>query len=633
MLTAIRSKASSWIVKILFVLLILSFAVWGISDFTQDGGAGSTVATVGDREITADALDTSFRNEVERFRQILGNDFNTRVALDQGFAEQALERLIREALLTETARSMDLAVPEPVVAQQVRQQAIFVDEVTGQFSRDRFLQILSANGLSEAGYVALLATSLQRDMVQSAVAGGSPAPSTLADRLYRFRNETRTISYAVFPPDQVTDVPAPTEPDLRRFYQENEARFTAPEYRRLGIASLRPEDLADEIAIEESLLREEYEIRAARYRQPEVRAFDQMVVQDQEQAARLADRARALGTLSDAAAELDFATPVVPIDPTTRADMFPDALADAGFALDSEAISAPVQSPFGWHVLQVTEVRQGVVTPFGEVRAEIRHDLALDRALDAIFEMANSFEDALAGGATIREAAETATFTYVETPPVSATGEPAPTHPPLPDTLPAPDQVLAEAFDLPAGGATQRLTETDGGAYFAVQVTEVSPPTLRPFDAVRESVEAAWRASQQDTAARATAERVADRLREGAAWPAAAETAGGIPGEVADLDRQGRNAGPLPPGLVDSLFQGTEGDVVVAVGPEGPVLARIDTIIVPDTAAAADTVASLSQQIGSQIAQDLMDQFLNAVQADIVVEIDDQAVASVFAGG
>jgi len=38
MLTALRSKATSWIVKILFLLLIGSFGVWGVGDMLRQGG-------------------------------------------------------------------------------------------------------------------------------------------------------------------------------------------------------------------------------------------------------------------------------------------------------------------------------------------------------------------------------------------------------------------------------------------------------------------------------------------------------------------------------------------------------------------------------------------------------------------
>ena len=47
MLTALRRLAGTWVAKILFALLVLSFAVWGIEDVVRNFGRETAVATVG----------------------------------------------------------------------------------------------------------------------------------------------------------------------------------------------------------------------------------------------------------------------------------------------------------------------------------------------------------------------------------------------------------------------------------------------------------------------------------------------------------------------------------------------------------------------------------------------------------
>ena len=46
MLQAIRSKAGSFVVKLLFVLLILTFGIWGIGDIFRTASSDTSVATV-----------------------------------------------------------------------------------------------------------------------------------------------------------------------------------------------------------------------------------------------------------------------------------------------------------------------------------------------------------------------------------------------------------------------------------------------------------------------------------------------------------------------------------------------------------------------------------------------------------
>ena len=51
MLQFIRSQVTSIFVKILFVLLIVSFAIWGIGDVFFGSPAGKVAVQVGDDEI------------------------------------------------------------------------------------------------------------------------------------------------------------------------------------------------------------------------------------------------------------------------------------------------------------------------------------------------------------------------------------------------------------------------------------------------------------------------------------------------------------------------------------------------------------------------------------------------------
>ena len=99
MLQALRSTVGSWIVKILFVLLILSFGVWGIGDIFR-GRTDTTAAEVGDVKISTVELDNAFRQEVNRLRQMLGGQIDAEQAKALGLVNQTLDQLIQWTLLS-----------------------------------------------------------------------------------------------------------------------------------------------------------------------------------------------------------------------------------------------------------------------------------------------------------------------------------------------------------------------------------------------------------------------------------------------------------------------------------------------------------------------------------------------------
>ena len=86
------------------------------------------------------------------------------------------------------------------------------------------------------------------------------------------------------------------------------------------------------------------------------------------------------------------------LGPVSRQDMFPEALADAGFALAPGAAARPVETPFGWHVLRIGAIESATTQSFEQAKEELRRTLTQERAADLIYNRANRIEDSLAEG-------------------------------------------------------------------------------------------------------------------------------------------------------------------------------------------------------------------------------------------
>src|SRR5918994_1239768 len=148
MLNALRKNTGSWVVKVLLLLLVVSFAIWGIGDIFYGGSQNPTVATVGDAEIPASELADAFNRAVANLQRQLGPEFDRERAIQLGVMQQALQDLIRQRLIT-----------------------------------------LRANGLSEDAYLASLRQQVVRTALTGSIAGPVKAPQALVDAIYRYRNE------------------------------------------------------------------------------------------------------------------------------------------------------------------------------------------------------------------------------------------------------------------------------------------------------------------------------------------------------------------------------------------------------------------------------------------------------------
>ena len=128
MLDALRQGAKGWVSKLLMGLLVISFAIWGVSGQFAGYGAG-TLATVGDVEV-------SVPDFARRYQQVQRLSQNGR----QVSPEQVLDQMILNAALTDEAQGYNLGVSDAHVARVIAEDASF--RGPNGFERDRFQTIL-----------------------------------------------------------------------------------------------------------------------------------------------------------------------------------------------------------------------------------------------------------------------------------------------------------------------------------------------------------------------------------------------------------------------------------------------------------------------------------------------------------
>ena len=91
MLNVLRQKAGSWVVKVLLLLLVVSFAIWGIGDVFFGGVQNPTVAKVGGSEISAGELSEAFNRSLNDLQRRLGSSIDREQAIRLGLMQQSLQ--------------------------------------------------------------------------------------------------------------------------------------------------------------------------------------------------------------------------------------------------------------------------------------------------------------------------------------------------------------------------------------------------------------------------------------------------------------------------------------------------------------------------------------------------------------
>ncbi|WP_434613078.1 SurA N-terminal domain-containing protein [Azospirillum sp. B2RO_4] len=624
MLQFIRNFAGSWVVKILFVLLILSFGIWGIGDVFRST-TPTTVAEVGKVEIGQQALDQEFRRQMERLRPMLGGNLTAEQAKRFGLLEQSLQSLVQRTLFDLAAADMGISVGPEVVRMRIAEEPAFRNQ-QGQFDPNVFRSVLRNNQLTEDAYVAMIQRETARQLVAGAVSAGLTPPQPLVQDLYRYRGEKRVAEVVTLPNASIGDVGVPDDATITQAYEDHQVRFTAPEYRALTVARLSPDALAKDIKIDDAQLRKAYEERANEFGAPEKRTVQMVVVDDEAKAKQIADAAKAKG-LADAAK--DAGVEPVTLDNIAKADL--PEIGDAAFALEPGKPSDPIKSALGWHVMAVTGVTPASTKSFEDVRSQLEAELKKEQALDSVFSIANRVEDQLASGAPLEEVAQAQGLALTKVAAVDSTGKAPDGKDAAPD-LPGLKALLPNAFQLKTG-ATSNLTEGEGSVFTAVRVDSVIPAAVRPLADVRDQVIADWQQEQRAERAAKKAEEIAASLKKGseAAAQDVATQAGASFAMTSPFTRDAQSVQGLPADMVAKLFAAKPNEVVIGNTADAQVVARLKEVIAADPKAADADLAPVRASVEQGMENDLVAEFTNALRDKYPVTIHRQRIDQFFA--
>jgi peptidyl-prolyl cis-trans isomerase D len=620
MLQSLRKSAGSFVIKLLFLLLVASFAVWGIGDtFFSGGGAGNTVAEVGGRKISARELDGAYRQELNRLR---GYNIDEQQARQLGLLEQVLERLVSAAVYDEAAQQMGITVSDRVVQQQIRQQ--FGQDI----DKNKLHDILRPHGLTEGQFVAQLRTELKRNDYLGALTGGAQPPQILIDRLYAWRGEKRSANIVTVPVDPASAVAAPTPEQVEAYYKAHPADYTAPEYRTLTYIYLDTNAAAKTVKVPDEKLQEIYRQRQAQFAVPEKRTVLQMLVPDRAAADKAIDRIRKgedfIAVAKDVAGQDESATRLGTV---TKSEL-PAEVADAVFKLAPGTVSDPVEGPFGLLVIKVTDVQPGKTPTFEEVKAELAHDAAREQALDNILALTTRIEEALGTGATIADAAREI---GVETHKIEAIDSEGQDENEKPITgLPA-APFLKVAFETKEKEVSL-LTETDDNGFFVLHVDSIRPPAVRPLDVVRSDVVEDWKSDQRWQTARAKASKIVERLNNGAKIADIAKEMGLKVSESGAFNREGQGApANMPSNLIADLFAAQAiGHAAQGDGVGGVNVAQLAAITPATPGGDPKAVESLKRSVGFGIANDIANQLVEALRDRFGVSVNQAAIRANF---
>ncbi len=624
MLTAFRAFAKSWVAALLIGLLIISFAVFGMSDILQ-GQFSTTVVKAGGRNVD----DADFRREYDQWRQQteqqVGQPITPQMADENGIIPRLLEQIATREALAALLHKMGVRPGDSLVADQLREIPAFFDPISGRFDSNLMAQRLSETDLTPDRFLALLKDEIAQQHFASGLVSGLRAPRAYSALEAMIDREQRDLGYFQVGVNDVEAPELPSDEQLQAFMQENADQLTQPEYRVLSLVRFapRPQDLEVEVTAEQ--LQERFEFRRDTLSQPETRTLVQIPAKDQAAATRIAQRLRE-GEDPTAVAQ-DLGVDPIVYEGRPRTAIADRKVAEAAFALAAGEVSAPIEGDLGFAVVKVTSVTPGRQPTLEDVRPMLEAEIREDAAAEKVYERTQAYEEAHIGGASLAEAVKAAEATVITLPAVSEQGR-TPEGQPVEGLTP---QVLETAFELADGGESD-LAELAEGQYFAVKVERIIPAALPPLDEVRPVLVRAWMQREMVRRLEAKADELAELVRGGQTLEAAAGSIGARVTRATSLSRAtAQQTEQLSEDMLVKAFSAEPDEVFTARAVEfAVVVAKLEAVRPGATAEIAAAVEDGRGQASMALFRDLAEAASLAARDKVRVRIDENRARAVL---
>ena len=607
MLNALRRAAKTVFAKILIGLLVLSFGVWGISDFVNQINP-TEVARAGDTPISAAEFDRVYRLQSFRTGQQLGQQLTPQQAQAIGLPQQVLQSLVTEALQVDAAHSLGLDIGDDALAARIRGEEGFAG--SNGFSRDRFNQFLANANYNEDEYVALQREAAAQEMWVNSLVGGVTAPTAYIEALNRYANQTREVSHFTLTDDAIGVLEDPSDETLQAYYDAHKADFRSPERRTFSIVTLSPEALAEPDTVSADAVRRAYEIDGA-YGSPEQREVQQVILGDRDVAQKAADAVNKGYAFAVVLRQLGKKFADVNLGTVQRTQIFDPAVAEAAFGLEAKKATV-VDGRFGPTLVRVGTIEPSGKRPLEEVEGEIRQSLALEEAVDQVRTLETSVTDAIAGGAQVAEVAErfglpTRTIELVTSQGIGPDGSTV--------DIPQSADVLRAAFAADAGA--DAVPVEDGRTTTWVQVDTVAEAAEQPFEDVTGNVIFAWTEAEKVSRLDALAEEALAALKSGTPIDeVAAKYEAQV--EVSPAFSRGQPPEGLPQAAAAEAFAGPKGHSASVRTDDGNVmLIEVTNVSEPAFFEEAADLAPIRTALDDGLANAMLFDLVNAWQAEV----------------
>lgn len=637
MFDTIRNN-SKILMGLLALLIIPSFVLFGIDGYNQRDAKGAVVAKVDGQEISQQEWDAAHQREVDRMRASMPNLDAKLLGSDEA-RYATLERMVNDRLIAVAAQKQLLVTSDQRLANYLQRDPSIAGlrGADGKLDMDRYRQMAASQGMTPQMLEEQVRRDLSNQQVLSVLQASAVASQRQSDGALQAYLQRREIQMQRFEPANFVAKVQPGEADLEKYYQAQSDRFRSQESVDIEYLVLDAASLEKSITLSEQDIKTYYEQNLQRLAGKEQRRASHILINAAKDApaaerekAKLKAEALLASLRKDPKAFADLARKNS--DDTGSASKGGDldffakgamvkAFEDVAFELKQGEISSVVESEFGFHIIQLTDVKAAAAPTLESMRPQLVADLRQQQAKRQFAEFAETFSNSVYEQAdTFKPVAEKLKLTVQQAQGLTRSQA---TQQGLLSSPKILDAVFAE--DAISKRRNTAALEVSSNTLVSARVIQHRPAALRPFAEVKDEVRAQYVKDQALSMAKAEGQaRWADWKNQ----PAQAQLGASL---VVSRDQpQGQ-----PQAVMDAVLRADPARMPVLLGVElgqqGYAVVRVNKLVTreePNAQQQAQSRQQFARLLGSAEAAAYLSHLKSQFKAEILVSKPKAVAAS-----
>ncbi|MES2252535.1 MAG: SurA N-terminal domain-containing protein [Pseudomonadota bacterium] len=496
-LRKIHGRSQGIIVKIFLSILGASFALWGIADVVKKYWENRPIAKVGKFDISYEELAHMLHQETSRIQQMYDGKIDPATLKKLQLHTLVLERLINDKALTQFFTNMHFAASDAFVGDVIRSQSAFKRD--GVYDGALLRETLRSNGISEPRFLDQIREDIYKQQITGTLASAMSLPKNYVGIITNALTTKHSYSAVTIPFSAMHLGKKATDEEINLLFEQKKESYRIPEYRKVQVVVFDQSFLSKNIKLTEEEINERYTSALADYTQPERRMVRRVTYPN-------------LASATTALVHLKKGRPMTAVIRDVPGGTFDDMglieketlsenVSTVVFSLKAGVRSEPVENGTGYSIYEVTHIDQAVTQPLSKVRTKVEEDLRAQKYPDYFQELRNSFDDDLAGGMKLSDAAAKHNLKVNDLSSFNQNGETdknTDALASLEDDLKTP--VLAQAFSLEEG-KDSLITDVSGNLAFVVRVEKITPSIIPDLATIKDTVKKDWELNQKREAA------------------------------------------------------------------------------------------------------------------------------------